>query len=146
MKRFVTLFVLLMVTFVTACSDDDSTTSVSPCTELSFPGPHHGIWNLVNVSGSIAGVSNDFEPGLIKWNFNACNETVTVVNNNEDETVEDFFSSGTYQYTLLTEPVPPACDQYLIIENIELGCMIVSGNEMTLTQQVADGYELKFTR
>lgn len=151
MNKIATLLVLLVCMFITSCSEDDPVnTQENPCA-LVFPGPHHGTWNLINVSGSIAGVSHNFEPGTIKWTFEFCTNTdITVVNNNENELVEDFLETGSYNLTFTEfDAGAPGCPQYWVINGTNFGCMSYSGVEpetLTLTQQVADGYTLKFTR
>jgi hypothetical protein len=151
MKRITTLFILLTVTLITSCSDDDATAvNENPCATV-IPAPYTGTWNLVNVSGSIAGVSHDFEPGEIKWTFEFCpNSGVTVVNNNDDELVEDFLETGSYNISFTEyDADAPGCPQYWIIGGTDFGCLNYSDaepNTLTLTQAVADGYQLTFTR
>jgi len=141
MKR-ITFLLLLPAFFLTSCSDDDQEDSgpVRIFPEVST------TWKLVNVSGSIAGVSHDFAPGTITWTLNV-NETVTVVNNNTNEDVEDFFGSGTYEFSLEPfEYTPAPCDRNLVIDSSELGCAEFTENGLVLTQAMADGYVLTFVK
>lgn len=140
MKRTKFLLLLLPAFCLTSCSDDDTTEPVYTIPEVS------ATYKLVNVSGSIAGVSHDFEPGTITWKFNT-DQTVTIVNNNTNENVEDFFESGTYELSYQpAEYIPAPCEENLVIDNIDLGCVDATENGLVLTQAVADGYVLTFTK
>ncbi|MBY8961345.1 hypothetical protein KJK34_01120 [Flavobacterium sp. D11R37] len=132
----VVLFALLFI----SCSDDDR--------RLPYSGEplEPATWQLVNVSGSIAGIDDDFEPGAVKWTFNTDN-TVTVVNNNTDEAKTDFFDSGNYTYGYVENTdSPEACQNTIKISNIDFGCVNVTGNTMRFTQPYADGYILTFEK
>jgi hypothetical protein len=146
MKKLLFLFVIIVSLFATGCNNDDST-NVDPCLD-NLPPERHGTWNLVNVTGGIAGVSHDFEPGTIKWTFNTCAGTVSVVNENDDEAVEDFLETGTYNLTFTEYDVTAlGCPQYMMAGNTNFGCENHPAQGiMMLKQYIADGYELKFTR
>ena len=57
-------------------------------------------WNLINVSGGIAGVDNDFEVGDIVWNYDSFENLLYVENSNSDETIEDGLDSGVYEFSV----------------------------------------------
>jgi hypothetical protein len=123
-----------------SCSDDD--------TNLRYTGgPLQPVtWQLVNVSGSIAGIDDDFAPGVIKWTFNTDN-TVTVVNNNTNEALTDFFDSGNYTYGYVENTdSPEACQNTIKVSVTDFGCIDVVGNTMRFTQPYDDGYVLTFTK
>ncbi|MGQ2984253.1 hypothetical protein [Flavobacterium sp.] len=139
MKRITFLLLLLPALCLTSCNDDDTTPDMeSP--ELA------ATWKLVNVSGSIAGVSYDFEPGTIKWTFNM-DGTVNVINNNTNENAEEFFGSGTYDFHFeANEATPEMCTHSLFVENLELGCQDVTETQLIISQVWADGYQLTFVK
>lgn len=56
-----------------------------------------GTWKLTKTSGTIAGMTTEFEPGLIKWTITA--DSIYVVNNNTNPDLLDGFETGTYAYT-----------------------------------------------
>jgi hypothetical protein len=134
------IFLLCMfVALLWSCEDDDNVTA--------SPSALRGTWNLVNVSGGITGSSFNFPPGTIKWKFNDQSNTVNVVNNNPaDSNAEDFFETGTYSYVYTENEVSTTCVNTLTIDNVDLGCQHISGQTMTLTQVVADGYVLTLKR
>src|SRR5690606_36981223 len=80
---------LLFAVLASCMSDDDSNT----------PLPNTVTWNLTKVEGSIAGVTHTFPTGLIQWTFNEDTNTLVVVNNNTDDSLFDFYDSGTYSYS-----------------------------------------------
>jgi hypothetical protein len=103
-----------------------------------------GQWKLINVSGTFAGIDNDFEPGLITWDFNATTQTVTVVNNNTDPNLWDIFETGVYNYQIVEVPDYP-CSEIIKIDGIEMGCFSVTDNEFVIDQSIADGFRIQFT-
>jgi len=140
MKNLRLLLVLLPALIMTGCEEDNAT----PMNYQQEAA--EGEWNLVNVSGSIAGVNQDFAPGTIAWTFNE-NGTVTVVNNNTNEQAEDFFDTGTYDYSFVAnEDNPQACAIVLEVDNINFGCQTINGDELVLSQVWADGYQLTFEK
>jgi hypothetical protein len=140
MKRITFLLLLLPAFTLTSCSDGDENEPMQVFPDVA------ATYKLINVSGSIAGVSHDFAPGTITWRFNT-NQTVTVVNNNTNENVEDFFGSGTYEFSLQPfEYTPAPCDRNLVIDSSELGCAEITENGLVLTQAMADGYVLTFVK
>jgi hypothetical protein len=101
-----------------------------------------GQWKLINVSGTFAGVGNDFAPGLITWDFNPTTQTVTVVNNNNTD-LWDVFETGLYNYQIVDNPEFP-CGEIIKIDGIEMGCFSFTGNELVIDQSIADGFRLQF--
>ncbi|OIQ18622.1 MAG: hypothetical protein BM557_06770 [Flavobacterium sp. MedPE-SWcel] len=137
MKKILLLSITTLLLCV-GCSDDDSAPAVNPL---------NASWNLTNVSGSLLGIDQDIEEGLIVWAFNTTNNTVTVVNNNTDEDVTDFFESGTYNYSYETNYIGiETCAESLKVNDINFGCQNITGNTMILSDIAADGYQLTFTK
>lgn len=141
MRKISTLFVILFLTVMTACSDDLATKQLVNTQEAA-----DGEWHLVQVTGSIAGVNHVFEPGTITWTFND-NGTVSVINTNTNESLSDFFNTGTYEYSFVAnEDAPEMCESVLMVDNIDFGCHDLDGDHLTLTNVWVDGYQLKFVK
>ncbi|WP_157504845.1 hypothetical protein [Flavobacterium tegetincola] len=58
----------------------------------------YGAWHLVEVSGTIAGITHEFEYGTIIWDFAAGN--IVVENNNLNNDLLYKLETGTYPYLL----------------------------------------------
>lgn len=99
-----------------------------------------GRWKLVHVSGSFAGASSQFEPGVITWTFNTATNKVTIVNNNTDENLTDLFDTGVYNYQIVQSDNPEICPQVIKIDNIEMGCFSLSEGSLKIDQAFLDGY------
>lgn len=132
MKKSILTLTLLLLVLMPSCSNDSSTNSNTV----------EGQWKLINVSGTFAGIDNDFAPGLITWDFNATTQTVTVVNNN-NTALWDVFETGIYNYQIVDNPEFP-CGEIIKIDGIEMGCFSISGNELVIDQSIADGFRLQF--
>ncbi|HEX9981165.1 MAG TPA: hypothetical protein VGB50_11435 [Flavobacterium sp.] len=139
MKTLKLLSAFLLV-IVCGCSDSDDHDNTT----------HHplsGAWRLTHVIGGIGGTNSNFEPGTIMWNFNTNSNTVAVVNTNTDETLQDFFTSGTYDYSFEENTATPEdCEEELVINNISFGCYSASSTTLILTQIEADGYVVTLKR
>lgn len=133
MKKSILTLTLLLLVLMPSCSNDSSTNSNTV----------EGQWKLINVSGTFAGIDNDFAPGLITWDFNPTTQTVTVVNNNNNTALWDVFETGIYNYQIVDNPEFP-CGEIIIIDGIEMGCFSISGNELVIDQSIADGFRLQF--
>lgn len=133
MKKSILPLTLLLLFFLSGCSNDSN-----PNTDTV-----QGQWKLINVSGTFAGIDNDFEPGLITWDFNPTTQTVTVVNNNTDTNKWDIFETGVYNYLIVDSPDFP-CGEIIKIDGIEMGCFSVAGNEFVIDQSIADGFRVQF--
>lgn len=134
-SKLIGIFILLL--FIGCNSDDRTQHDVT----LS------GEWKLIEVNGTIAGIRHLFEPGTIKWNFNASNHTFTVVNNNTDDSKLDVFDSGTYTYALQdNDATPETCSRTLVLEGTNYGCYAVTTTTLQINQGEADGIILKLIR
>lgn len=102
-------------------------------------------WFLVNISGGIAGINEDFEKGIIVWTFNS-EDSLLIVENTTGST--NGFESGIYSYSILNVNG----NRYLIVENNEIGGLVTSSNQLTIDQNMqssgsgADGFILKFEK
>jgi hypothetical protein len=117
------------------------------CTNNSNNDGQTETWNLINISGGIAGVNNDFLQGTIIWILNPQNYTLAIENNNTDNNY-DGFDSGIYSYNIqnINEK------SFMIIEGIEFGGITEQPNELIIDQNItsngngADGFILSFER
>lgn len=131
------LLLLTMILFLTnSCSVDDD-----PMVEHKI----YGAWNLVEVSGTIAGITHEFEYGTIIWDFASSN--IVVENNNLDNDLIDKFETGTYSYLINTLPeLESDCLQTIAFSTDDINCLQYDYDTMFITQNVADGITLKFIR
>lgn len=104
------------------------------------------LWHLINVSGGIAGIDEQFELGTIVWEFNEDTSTLTVTNNNENSNVENGLDTGTYEFSVLNVDNKT----YLVINSNEIGSFEISQNILTINQNEmsngtgADGFIYTF--
>ena len=134
MKTLKPTFLFLSFLFLISCSRDSNSAPIDAV---------QGQWKLVNVTGTFAGVNDNFNPGLITWTFNPITQTVTVVNNNTDANKWDVLETGVYNYQVVNAQPEFPCDEFLKIDGAEMGCFTVSGNHLIIDQSVADGFTLK---
>jgi hypothetical protein len=105
-------------------------------------------WHLTNVSGGVAGVDNDFDVNDIVWHFNNTTNKLTVNNTNTDDTIEDGFDSGVYDFSVTTV----GSDEFLIIDSNELGNVEATQTQLIIDQNITtsgtgdDGFVYTFTR
>ncbi|MCF6129961.1 hypothetical protein L1S35_09755 [Flavobacterium sp. AS60] len=128
-KQHLILGILIMLLFV-GCSKDSSTPTSDSVT---------GQWKLVNVSGTFAGINNDFPEGMITWDFNPITQTVTVTNNNTDPNLWDVLETGVYNYHFVNNPEMP-CAESIYIDGSEYGCYSVVNDSLIIDQSIADGF------
>ncbi|MBR9757978.1 MAG: hypothetical protein GYB39_07825 [Algicola sp.] len=129
----------LGIFLLTAChsnNDDDL------C--CAYPVTLQGNWSLTHVQGGFAGVDDTITHGLIIWHFNTETHTVTVTNNNTDDTIlYDGLESGSYTYDIVTENDV----QYLHIQSNDFGRLAYTAFQLTLDGNMgADGFLLTFKR
>lgn len=128
---------LFSVTLIACNNSDDASTN--------NPVGISGHYTLVNVSGSIAGVSNDFEPGVIKWHIDGENNSLAVINNFDDNngSIEDFMETGSYTFEATADETAGQCPYKYVADENDLGCLSVAEDgTLTFTQPYADGYIL----
>lgn len=100
-------------------------------------------WNLVNVSGGFAGVDHTFQRGLIKWTFYEEDGIIKVTNNNDIDSLNDIFETGTYPYTI--EEI--GTDYHIFIEGEDFGVIAKTSTIMTINQeQINDGFLITLIR
>ena len=135
------ILVLLVVGFcgvIASCNNDDSIQASTI----------NGTWYLKNISGGLAGINDDYNQGIIKWIFDSQALTLTVENNNSQNTVFDGFESGIYSYSILES----GGNSYLIVEDTEFGGYTFTENNLMLDQNKistgsgADGFIIELER
>lgn len=96
-----------------------------------------GKWNLVNVSGSIAGVNIDHPKGEIVWNFGES----LVITNNYNGNFNFSFPTGKYDYEIKD-------DIKLFVNGTQFATITsMTDDELDLGQpQISDGVFYHFVR
>ena len=105
---------------------------------------YFGTWKLIKTSGTIAGTTSEFEPGLIKWTITP--DSIYVVNNNTNPDLQDGFETGTYSYTFHEDLSESNCVRWFSFGQDDKYCLGYGYNEMNLDQLVADGVSYQFIR
>lgn len=135
MKKHLSLFVIVTFLLLSSCNSDSNSTT----------DPVQGQWKLVNVSGTFAGIHDDFAPGVITWDFNPITQMVTVVNNNTDTNKWDVLETGVYTYHFVNNPDSP-CGESIEIDGSVYGCYTVSNQTLVIDQAIADGFAITLHR
>jgi hypothetical protein len=135
MKKSILYSLLLLSLLQFGCSTNSNSSATDPV---------QGLWKLVAVDGTFAGIHDTFTPGLITWTFNPTNHTVTVVNNNTDPNAWDLLDSGVYDYHFVNNPDSP-CGESIEINGSIYGCYTVSNNSLIIDQAIADGFAITLT-
>lgn len=136
MKSFKLLSALLILFLTNSCTVDDDVI-VDP-TIL-------GRWNLVQVSGTIAGTTYNFNYGDVTWDFAL--QSFIVTNNNLNENLIGTFESGTYSYQVSNVAVEAfSCVQTISFFADDVNCLQFDKNTLYISQNIADGITLKFIR
>ena len=128
-------FLALMLLTLSCKSDDDADQNLNPTLI--------GSWSLVNVSGGFAGVDDDFNDGVILWNFTNNPSEITITNTNTTEVVHSGYPSGAYSYEIETTPN----DTIVVIENTDLRIISLTTNQLILDEGVvSDGFQYTFNK
>ncbi|WP_159025454.1 hypothetical protein [Aquimarina sp. Aq78] len=137
MKHFIYIvFLFAMI----GCSGDDDGNPVDPAPN---PSGLTGIWNLVNITGGFAGVNENFEKGIIVWDFDDTKKRVEVTNNNAaSSSIEDLFPTGTYTFSIVTIDG----NKELIVNDRNLGNFEITTDEFIIDEQFKDGFRYTFQR
>ncbi len=143
MKNTILLLGIILFTLTNCSTEGNSNNQPSQITITE--------WNLINVTGGIAGVDHDFEIGDIVWSFNNINALLTVNNNNTEDDLEDSLPTGSYNISF----IETNDDLFLRISDQEFGEVIISGTDnedMVIDQnslstgQGSDGFVYTFKR
>lgn len=105
-------------------------------------------WHLISTTGGIAGINDQFNLDTVVWIFDEPTETLTIENNNTDDTKQDLLDSGTYQFSFVTEGE----DSYIFVNGNELGEFTISQTNFIIDEnntsegQLTDGFIYTFER
>jgi hypothetical protein len=137
MKHFIyVVFLFVMI----GCSGDDDSNLVDP---TQNPSELTGVWHLINVTGGFAGINDDFEKGVIVWDFDDTKKRVEVTNNNAaNSSTEDLFPTGIYTFSIITING----NKELIVNERNLGNFEITTNEFIVDEQFKDGFRYTFQR
>lgn len=136
MKTLKISFLLAFAFLINSCSIEDENTN---------PPTLYGTWNLVQVASTIAGSTHSFPRGAIVWGFDL--NTIMVNNMNTDPTLQDGFTSGTYDYTFNATPSENSpCIKTISFSEESINCIDFDRNTMVITQNSGDGLTYYFIR
>lgn len=134
MKRYLYLFVFTLVAF--ACNNEDDGAP-------NNDSPFEGQWSLVNVSGGLAGVDEDFEMGLITWDFDIETQELTITNTNT-ASVFSGFPTGVYDFQVLTNG---EMSSLILEDSFSMVITTLTNNQLILDEGVAaDGFLYTFAK
>ncbi len=133
---------MLIFILIASCSNDDDNTTSAPNPDIDSSGLD-GKWSLIKVTGGFIGVDHAFKKGDIVWDFNETRQTITVVNTNTDETIEDGLSTGTYDYSI--NSIPGGSEE-LLINDSSYGNFERINSEISIDEQFRDGFRYVFER
>lgn len=137
--KILKLLSFFAITLLLGCNNNDDDSGHD--TTLS------GQWKLVEVSGTITGIRDQFAPGTIEWNFNTSDQTFRVVNNNTDANKQDVFESGTYDYSFAANEIAPdLCNRTIVLDGTNYGCFMATTTTLQINQGEADGIIIKLIR
>lgn len=127
MKNIIYSPVLLLLLFVSfaSCKKEVIHTQTSASSKSAIDGK----WNLVRISGGIAGANEIHSTGEIEWTFNTQNATLTV-NNTTGNSSYYYLPSGIYSF----QEISGSTQNYLVIDANELGQFVISGNQLSIDE------------
>lgn len=134
MIRSICLSLTIIFTFI-SCSNDDNENN-NPPTGIQ------GEWHLSSIQGGFLGVDENFDRGVVVWNFNSTTQMVTVTNNYIGTELSVRPASGTYPYIISA----PADAEELFINEISLGVISISDTSFSLNELAIDGFKYSFSR
>lgn len=136
MKYLNLIFLLAFATVINSCT--------LPEDELNEP-TLFGKWSLIEVSGTIAGTTNEFEYGTIVWDFASNHIVVSNANTNQD--LFSKFESGAYSFVMGFKPIGQyTFSQTISFSSDDINCLQYDANILFINQNAADGITLKFIR
>ena len=149
MKIVKTLGLFLMLVHLSSCQKDDAKKLISN-TKIENAASEEqisGEWKLVNVSGTIVGVSHDYPAGKITWTFDRAAHTIQIVNNNTNEQLQDLFPSGRYNYSFETNTdFPEQCTEIMFVNGVQFGCFSIQNGQLLMNQLGNDALSATFIR
>ena len=136
----------MKIKFVIAILFISILTGCSLSSDNNLPQVMRSDWHLKNVSGGLAGVNDEFSFNEIVWTFNETLSTLTVTNNNTDNSKEDGLDSGTYTYSLVDD----GNNTFLVVDDNEIGSLTITINQLIIDENLtsngagADGFIYTF--
>jgi len=137
MKNFKILILFLTMSLF-SCSDNSN----EPIADESITTNN---WTLVAATGSMVSIYHEFPRGTIIWKFNS-NNTLTIINNTTDSSLQSGFASGTYTYSISDNDENATCKKQIRIATAEFQCLVVSGTQMSIDQRAVDGNMYQFEK
>ena len=136
MKTIKLLSSFILAILVSSCVVDDHSDDLPS---------YLGTWKLTKTSGTIAGMTTEFEPGLIKWTITA--DSIYVVNNNTNPDLLDGFETGTYAYTFHEDLITTEdCYRWISFGSGDQNCIGYGFDYLYLNENIADGVNYQFIR
>lgn len=129
------IFVILLAFCTLSCSLGDDTEPTQSAK-----------WNLIQITGGVAGINVTLERNVITWVFDELNGTLTVEENVQGESYG--LIEGTYSYSFQNI----ANAEFIFIDGIEYGSINIGQTSFTIDQNItstgtmADGFEFRFIR
>lgn len=137
MKRLLVIFGFAVLTLTTSCVKDT----------YNFDDALKGSWNLVQVSGGLAGLDEQIAPGKVSWTFDGSGEII--VNNTVGVNQGGVLESGKFDYNVINSNG----NTFLVIENNEFGIYAIQNGELRMDEAFTsdgvgklDGFKLFFQR
>lgn len=135
-------FFLFFLCLLSCKNDDDiiTNTDISDTNTLELDGK----WSMISVTGGFIGTDHFFDKEVVVWIFDQTNKTIQVKNNNENNSLEDGLSSGTYEYSINTIED----NQELLINGNSIGNFELSDDKkkFILEEVFRDGFRYEFER
>lgn len=107
------------------CSLDNGNNNESGTITIVF-------WHLTNTIGGLAGIDDQFDLDTVIWSFNEVNGTLSIQNNNTNDTKQDGLPSGTYSFSVSLN----SGNYFLYIDGAEFGSCSISDTELTIDQNI----------
>jgi hypothetical protein len=127
MKTYISIFSMMLLLLISCNKDDDLLIE--------------GKWSMINATGGIAGVNQNFPEGQINWTFD--NGTLKIENKYTGQ-FNVSFPTGTYTY----QEINLSNISTLYINDQQFGDFIISKESLVIDQSsfMADGFRYTFIR
>ncbi|MDI1256028.1 MAG: hypothetical protein PSV16_07985 [Flavobacterium sp.] len=99
-----------------------------------------GQWSLVKITAELG--ASEISEGLITYDFNTQQHTVTIHNNTELLSPV----SGIYTYDIDANPDSEMCEKTIEINSEGKYCFLLEGSNMSFDLSAVDGQKLDFSR
>ncbi|MFH4967634.1 hypothetical protein V8G61_05450 [Gaetbulibacter sp. M240] len=140
MKTYKTILLISLILFLNCSLGNDTSANDVPKTNTT--------WHLVQTTGGIEGVNDQFELGTIVWTFYDNTGNLIIDNQNTDANKEDFLDSGTYTFSLATIEG----QNFITIDGTEYGEITIGAIEFIIDENTkstgdgADGFIYTFEK